>query len=641
MANTIKINVDVDDKPVKSLRAELRETINALQQADLGTAKFEELNQKAAALKDKMAEVNEQVAVFSTGSKYEQVSNSFGEITSGLAAMDFDRVTQGAKLFAQTSKSITFKDAIGSVKQLGGAFAKIGKAMLTNPLFLIVAVIAAIAIGIGMLLKELGFLDKIFKVIGDAIGFVIQQLKDLLDWLGLTDYAGEEKSKKEAEQQEKIAKAHEKKREKVVDAYDHEIRMASIAGKDTVSLEKQKQHAIIVTSRAQLEALDTQIKAMRAAGTLTKEEGDKIKAAIAALRDGIHEAKQEIKAITAQDIADQNKADETSAADRATANKNAADKRKQYAADRLAAAKTIRDAEIALMEDGIEKERVVIAEKYKRSIEDVKSNEKLLQTEKDALVLSLQEQAFNDRKALEQKYLDETQAAIDLADAARIAKAAETEEQLKETKIAAAEAIAVKNKEFIDFEIKQRQNLQSAMIGIAEGTVALLNTVAGKSKAAGIAALAIEKGVAIANVVISAAKEMAANGVAAAANPLNAVTFGAAGAAQLLKSNIFTKIRAGLAIATIASTGISGAKSIASGGGGGSAGGGGGGATGQTPSMGQQQQNQSTPQMNLNNGIEQNAGGSKMRERVIVVDYTDIQNAGNSLDSMKQKVTLA
>jgi len=88
MANTIKINVDVDDKPVKSLRAELRETINALQQADLGTAKFEELNQKAAALKDKMAEVNEQVAVFSTGSKYEQVSNSFGEITSGLAAMD-------------------------------------------------------------------------------------------------------------------------------------------------------------------------------------------------------------------------------------------------------------------------------------------------------------------------------------------------------------------------------------------------------------------------------------------------------------------------------------------------------------------------------------------------------------------------
>jgi SMC interacting uncharacterized protein involved in chromosome segregation len=65
--NTIKINVEVDDKPVKSLKAELRETIDQLQRAELGTEAFEKLNQKAAELKDKMAEVNEQVAVFATG----------------------------------------------------------------------------------------------------------------------------------------------------------------------------------------------------------------------------------------------------------------------------------------------------------------------------------------------------------------------------------------------------------------------------------------------------------------------------------------------------------------------------------------------------------------------------------------------
>jgi hypothetical protein len=136
---------------------------------------------------------------------------------------------------------------------------------------------------------------------------------------------------------------------------------------------------------------------------------------------------------------------------------------------------------------------------------------------------------------------------------------------------------------------------------------------------------------------------MSANAAAAALNPLNAATFGAAGAAQLLKANIFTKIRAGLAIATIAATGLTGAKSIASGGGGGGATGGGGGATGganQTPSMGQQQVQQ-TPQMNLNNGVGQNAGGEGMRERVIVVDYHDIQDKGNELQMSQQRVTLA
>jgi predicted phage tail protein len=161
--NTIKINVEVDDKPVKSLKAELRETIDQLQRTELGTEAFDKLNQKAAELKDKMAEVNEQVAVFATGSKYEQVSNSLGEIGAGLRDLDFDRVTNGAKLFAKTSKSITFKDAIGSLKQMGSAFVSIGKAILTNPLFLIVAVVGAIIGAIIALLDELGILKIILR----------------------------------------------------------------------------------------------------------------------------------------------------------------------------------------------------------------------------------------------------------------------------------------------------------------------------------------------------------------------------------------------------------------------------------------------------------------------------------------------
>ena len=641
--NTIKIKVEVDDKPVKTLKAELRETIDQLQRTELGTEAFDKLNQKASELRDKMNEVNEQVAVFATGSKYEQVSNSLGEIGAGLRDLDFDRVTNGAKLFAKTSKSITFKDAIGSLKQMGSAFVSIGKAILTNPLFLIVAIVGAIIAAVVGLLDELGILKIIFKAVGDAIGFVIQMFKDLLDWMGLTNYAAEESAAKQAAAQEKIAASHEAKRAKVTDTYDHEIRLASIAGENTVEMERQKQYAIIETSREQIDALRLQMEYMRYAGTLTKEKGEEIRKAITDLKTGIREASQEIQVINATEVADNNAANEKKAAD----NKAAADKRaaarKQEKADRLAASRAIQDAELALMKEGIEKERKEENIKYERLIQDTLSNEKLLKSEKDKLELSLKEQQFNALKAIDQKYLDETNEALRVADENKRLNADEAAKKLNEDKKIAAEESLKISQDFAAAEIAAREDMQAAMLGIAQGTVELLGSVAGKSKALQMTALAIEKGAAIANVVINAAKEMAANAATAALNPLNAVTAGAAGAAQLLKANIFTKIRAGLAIATIASTGLNSAKGIASGGGASGGGGGGnsGGSTAQTPSMGGIQQGPQTPQMNLNNSQEQTAQSNSKRNKVMVVDYHDIQDKGNELQMMNNKVTLA
>jgi len=433
--NTIKINVEVDDRPVKSLKAELRETIQQLQQTELGTEAFDKLNQKAAALKDRMAEVNEQVAVFATGSKYEQVSNSLGEIGAGLRDMDFDRVTNGAKLFAQTSKSITFKDAIGSLKQMGSAFVSIGKTILTNPLFLIVAVVGAIIAAVIALLDELGILKVIFKAVGDAIGWVIQQLKDFLDWIGLTSYAAEESARKQAEAQEKIAASHEAKRAKVTDAYDHEIRLAGIAGENTVEMERQKQYAIIETSRAQIDALRLQMESLKAAGDLTKEKADEIRKAIGDLRTGIREASQEIQVINATEVADNKAANEKKAAD----NKTASDKRKadreQEKADRLAASRMIQDAELDLMKEGIEKERKEQNLKYERLIQDTLANKKLEQDEKDKLEIALKEQQHNALKAIDQKYLDETNEALKVANETKATKQKQYDEKEKIAKV--------------------------------------------------------------------------------------------------------------------------------------------------------------------------------------------------------------
>ena len=140
---------------------------------------------------------------------------------------------------------------------------------------------------------------------------------------------------------------------------------------------------------------------------------------------------------------------------------------------------------------------------------------------------------------------------------------------------------------------EERKQIEQAVANYKEQVVldsvaAISQTLSGfanENKGLAIAALAIEKGAAIANVIVNLNKEMAANAVMAAANPLNVATAGAAGIAQLKTFNTMAKIRAGLRIAAITAAGIQAGKAITSGGdggsvpaGGGAAGGGGGGA---------------------------------------------------------------
>ena len=639
--NTIKINVEVDDRPVKSLKAELRETIQQLQQTEIGTEAFDKLNQKAAALKDRMTEVNEQVAVFATGSKYEQVSNSLGEIGAGLRDMDFDRVTNGAKLFAQTSKSITFKDAIGSLKQMGSAFVSIGKAILTNPLFLIVAVVGAIIGAIIALLDELGILKTIFKAVGDAIGWVIQQLKDFLDWIGLTDYAAEESAAKQAEAQEKIAQSHADKRAKVTDAYDHEIRLAQIAGENTVEMERQKQYAIIETSREEIAALRLKMESLKIAGTLTKEKSDEIRAAITELKTGIREASQEIQVINATEVADNKAANEKKAADNQAAAEKRAAQRKQEKADRLAALRAIQDAETELIKDAQLKEYEENRIKYERLIADTLTNEKLLQTEKDKLAFALKQQQLAAELALDKKYLDE-KTALEKEAADKKAELAETQ---KQAVIAGAEEMAKKNQEIAAKEVEEaakaaeqkatiEQQYRDSVVALSEGIFAISNSL-GKQDEKSKEERAkrqfnIQKAMNLAMAVIDGHKAITAS---LAQAPL---AIGAVPSPVGIASLTFAIATTAANIAKIASARYGGG---ASGGGGGAPSGAGGG--GSMPSMGGMQQGPQTPQMNLNNSQQQTAQSNSKRDKVMVVDYHDIQDKGNELQMMNNKVTLA
>ena len=107
---------------------------------------------------------------------------------------------------------------------------------------------------------------------------------------------------------------------------------------------------------------------------------------------------------------------------------------------------------------------------------------------------------------------------------------------------------------------------QQVTMDSLQAVQSILQSFGNQSKGLAIAALALEKGLAVANVIVNLQKEMAANAVMAAANPANAITAGAAGVAQLKAYNTLSKIRAGLRIAAITAAGIQGAKAITGGG---------------------------------------------------------------------------
>jgi hypothetical protein len=71
------------------------------------------------------------------------VSGSLGLVTSRIANLDFEGAAEGAKLLAQNITQIKPGDITKGIQGIGSAFASIGKALLTNPIFLIGAAIAA------------------------------------------------------------------------------------------------------------------------------------------------------------------------------------------------------------------------------------------------------------------------------------------------------------------------------------------------------------------------------------------------------------------------------------------------------------------------------------------------------------------
>jgi hypothetical protein len=126
----------------KSLKAQLRELQAELANTEPDSAKYNELAAAAGQLKDQIGDAAEAVGT-QAGGAFERVSGSLGLVTGRIANLDFEGAAEGAQLLAKNITEIKPGDITKGIKGIGSAFASIGKALLTNPIFLIGAAIAA------------------------------------------------------------------------------------------------------------------------------------------------------------------------------------------------------------------------------------------------------------------------------------------------------------------------------------------------------------------------------------------------------------------------------------------------------------------------------------------------------------------
>ena len=483
---------------VAALKAELKDLKNALANAT-DPAQMTALAQKAGEVADQIKDVNEQINTFATGSKFEQVSNSFANIQGDLMAMDFEGAAEKSKTFATALGGINKADigkAIGGITSMIGtlskAFIKLGMTILVNPIFLIVAAVVAIIAVIALVLKSFGVLDDVIKALMAPINALIAGFKALTDWLGLTAFAAEDNAAKTLAANEKVTKSSEERTARVTGDLGREIAEAKAAGEDTTKLEEELSNTKIKEANKRKQSAKEALDAQKKLG----DDADLKK--IEDLKKQVAKENEIIKQGYSEKTIAKNTADKKESDDADKKEKEASDKAK-IARDKRIAADKASEAEIAaarkIVTDSAKTAQQIELDDLAASYATKIATATKYKNDTTALVEAqkIQEAAIN------KKYDDEaktkTAAAMASSHAANIAKIdaynaelaalTDTEEQKLYDKYE-ADKIKFADNELALFNLSKKY---------AEDTTALKKTEADKQKAIDDAALQAKKSI--------------------------------------------------------------------------------------------------------------------------------------------------
>ena len=422
--NEVEIPIKVSG--LGAIKAELRELKGEIANAT-DPAEIARLSMAAGELKDKISDANEAVNVFATGSKFEQVSNGFAGIKDSIMSLDFEEAATKAKTFATTLSTVnpaSILAGMGSfVKMLGTlgtAFVKLGVQILMNPLFLIVAAVVAIVAAVGFFLDKIGVLQIALDYLMMPINAAIAGLKMLGDFLGVTDYEGEEmaaNAKKNSEaaivqiKNEQAARDRAAEKKKFLyteedDALGRQIAIMKAQGKDTTDLERTRikasiayQHSIVAETLATQDQLNAKneltVAELRATAERTgdytawnKFEKEMATAFIANNKrnqdanKAYKDSQTKLVIFEQELINDKKKANADANKEKVKGSKETTKAVIDHAANELEIQRKTRAQNISLMKEGIDKEIAMLNDKYLIQREDLIKNTKYSAAEK-------------------------------------------------------------------------------------------------------------------------------------------------------------------------------------------------------------------------------------------------------------------
>jgi hypothetical protein len=225
------IEVDIQgSERVESMRTQMRRLREELARLPEGTAEFNKVQRQLGELNDKMGDLNKSVNTLA-GDPLERLNNSFGMIGSSILSLDFGAAQTGLQGVTSAIKDFKFGDLSNAAKGFGKTMLDLGKALLTNPIFLIGGVIALIVANFEELTKAGGLVGKMFGFLKQTIDSVTQGLVDFMDWIGLTDSKAEERAENEKKRAEEAKKLEDDKLKKQKEAEAEKERLAKEAAK--------------------------------------------------------------------------------------------------------------------------------------------------------------------------------------------------------------------------------------------------------------------------------------------------------------------------------------------------------------------------------------------------------------------------
>jgi len=161
----IKLAIEASESAntVGEVRNSLKELQSlSLEIGDVTSVEFNKVAEAAGNLKDRVSDTRDAFNTFS-GKPISDLTRGIGGLRASFLSLDFEGFNEQATRLAQVSKNLSFTELGKSTKALTSSFAQLGKALLTNPLFILGTTIALIVLNFEKLQKVGGVVGEIFS----------------------------------------------------------------------------------------------------------------------------------------------------------------------------------------------------------------------------------------------------------------------------------------------------------------------------------------------------------------------------------------------------------------------------------------------------------------------------------------------